>query len=84
LIAGDIVTAAEDPDLLIIDNCLMVGAWSPPGIPGDLGPGTAIFAIPDIVFQAPLVTEVVVFRAAEEPRPRETPPRSGDPSDHAA
>src|SRR5262249_37904250 len=69
LVLRRIVAAAKEPDLPVVHDDLMEGAWRPTGFRGDQRPFAAVLAAPDVVLQTPLVTEIIVLDTAEQTHP---------------
>src|SRR5262249_25871826 len=80
VILRDVVAAAEDPDLVIVDDCTMISPRRPGGTGRLQAPLLARAGGPDVVFEALVVAEVVIFRAPKDPHaPFEGHGTGGDP-----
>src|SRR5947209_3426536 len=67
VIIGHIVPSTHDPHLAVMDDRCMISPRRPGSIRRDLLPLLAIGRRPNVVLEAPVIAEVVVFRAAEDP-----------------
>src|SRR5207244_3762077 len=69
VILRDVVAAAEHPDLAGVDDGGVVGPRRPRGTGRLQLPLLAVGGGPEVVFEALLIAEVVILRAAEYPQP---------------